>query len=253
MEVPTDSHLEIEEWRRDDGTVLALRLDRPEKLNALPFSTIETLAATFERVDRDRVDAVVLRGAGGNFCGGMDVEQSERRDFTDPERGGRVHDAVAAVREAPVPVVAAVEGKAYGAGFFLCMAADLVVAAGDAEFALPEVRLGMPTGGYAPALLPRLVGERRAREWLLTGAPVGAAAAERAGFVTDVVDDGELDDAVDELLTAMRGNSGLAMMHLKRQLASPVADLEAARERELDAMRDAWADGDVAERIDDLF
>ncbi|MFB6142186.1 MAG: enoyl-CoA hydratase/isomerase family protein [Halorientalis sp.] len=251
MEWHTDQYVTAAERTRDDGTVLAVTLDRPAKRNALPFDTVGTLTALFEQVDREEVDAVVVRGEGEHFSSGMDVAAATREQFLDPDESGSVHDLVAAVRDAPVPVLAAVEGNAYGTGFFLCMAADFVVAAPDATFALPEVTLGMPAGAYTPALLPQLVGERRARDWLLTGRTVGAEEADQAGFVTTVTT--TLDEAVEDLLDTLLANGGLAISLLKDELATLPADREAVKQRETEAMRTAWTEGDVADRLAELF
>ena len=250
---PTDQYVTVESDERQAGTVLQVRLDRPEKLNALPFSSVGTLTDLFEQVDRSDADAVEITGTGENFCVGMDVESATREEFLDPTESGSVHDLVAAIRDAPVPVVAAVRGKAFGTGFFVCMAADFVVATPGAAFSLPEVKLGMPAGAYTPALLPGIVGEKRAREWLLTGAAVDAEEAAEAGFVTTVAGDEPLDETARELLATLLDNSGLAMALVKEELASALSDPAAVKEHETDAMRTAWEDGDVADRIDDLF
>ena len=246
---PTDQYVTVESDEQQAGTVLQVRLDRPEKLNALPFSSVGTLTDLFEAVDRSGIDAVEITGGGENFCVGMDVESATRAEFLDPAESGSVHDLVAAIRDAPVPVVASVRGKAFGTGFFTCMAADFVVATPDAAFSLPEVKLGMPAGAYTPALLPSIVGEKRAREWLLTGTAIDAQEAADAGFVTTVADDDPLDETTADLLD----NSGLAMALVKEELASALSDPAAVKEHETDAMHTAWADGDVAERIDELF
>jgi len=249
---PDDQYVTVATSERADGTVLRVTLDRPEKLNALPFESVGTLTDVFERIDRSEVDAVALAGAGENFCAGMDVASASREEFLDPDASGSVHDVVAAVRNAPVPVVAAVAGKAYGTGFFLCLAADSVVATPGASFSLPEVKLGMPAGAYTPALLPDIVGEKRARNWLLTGRAVDAAEAATAGFVTTVAEDG-LDAATDELLDTLLANDGLAMALLKEELAATLSDPEGVKDHETEAMHTAWSEGNVAERLDELF
>ena len=185
------------------GGVVRCTLDRPP-LNLFEPGLIAALRATFETLAADpTVRLAVLTGAGRAFTGGMNV--GVLRDLDAASATGLItslHDAIAAVHTAPFPVVAAVNGHALGAGFELALACDLRIAAADATFGLPEVRVGVPSVIQA-ALLPPLIGPGRAAELLLTGASIGAPQALAWGLVNRVVERAELDTAVDAVVDAI--------------------------------------------------
>lgn len=236
------------------ATVHEVQLSRPEKRNALPMETIAALAALFESIEQRDGSAVAVTAAGEDFSLGADVADLDPDGLSDPAAlATPLQDLVVAMRGCPLPVVAGVQGRAYGAGFLLCLGADLVVASDDATFGLPEVDLGIPVAGFATTLLPRLVGERRARRWLLTGSDVDAGTAAEAGFVTETAPSDALEDALDELLDELVDGSPSAIAALKTRLA-PIEppSLERARSDEQEAMRAAYEDGDAAERIREL-
>lgn len=238
-----------------DAGRVTVTLDRPEAYNAFPADGVRALANTFEALDTDDGEVVVVRGAGAHFSVGADiddldgVEAAEARDLSETYA-----DLVAAVRTCPLPVVAAVQGRALGFGFLLALAADLVVATADATFAVPEARLGIPVSGFAVTLLPRLIGERRARDWLFTGRDVDATEAEAAGFVSRTAPPGDLDGAVTAVTDTLRKSSGDALAELKRRLGEPApqADVEALRADAADAMERAFAEGDANDRLTDF-
>src|SRR5258708_15026519 len=194
-----DSTLAVE--RR--GDVVWCALDRPP-LNLFEPGLIAALRATFETLARDAaIRAAVVTGRGRAFTAGMDVRvlrgldaASARALITD------LCAAIDAVHRAPFPVLAAVHGACLGAGFELALACDLRVAAANASFGLPEVRVGVPSVIQA-ALLPPLIGPGRAAEMLLLGTPVDATRALGWGLVTRVVDPGALAAAVDEMLAML--------------------------------------------------
>jgi len=194
-----DSTLAVE--RR--GDVVWCALDRPP-LNLFEPALIATLRATFEALARDAaIRAAVVTGRGRAFTAGMDVRvlhgldaASARALITD------LCAAIDAVHRAPFPVLAAVHGACLGAGFELALACDLRVAAANASFGLPEVRVGVPSVIQA-ALLPALIGPGRAAEMLLLGTPVDAARALGWGLVNRVVEPGALAAAVDETLAML--------------------------------------------------
>jgi enoyl-CoA hydratase/carnithine racemase len=170
--------------------VATVTLDRPEALNAISTELARDLAEAVEPLATDPgVRAVVLTGAGERaFCVGADLKQ--RAGFDD--HGWLVQREVfrrgfAAVRRCPLPTVAAVAGFALGGGTELALACDLVVAATDATFGLPEVRLGLVPAGGGTQLLVRRVGRSVAKDLVLTGRRVGAAEAHRLGLVDRVV------------------------------------------------------------------
>jgi enoyl-CoA hydratase/carnithine racemase len=202
--------------RRAGGTVWCT-LDRPP-LNLLEPTLIRTLRESFETLANDRtVRLAVIVGNGRAFTAGMDVRILRELDAS---RGRELitvlHDAIAAVHQAPFPVIAAVNGPCLGAGFELALACDLRVAAASATFGLPEVRVGVPSVIQA-ALLPPMIGPGRAAEMLLTGAPVTAAQALQWGLINRVVPDEGLTAAVEELAAPILA-SGPEAIRLQKEL-----------------------------------
>ncbi len=186
-----------------NGDVVWCALDRPP-LNLFEPGLIASLRSTFDTLSRDvSIRAAVLVGRGRAFTAGMDVHVlhglnagSARALITD------LCGAIDAVHRAPFPVVAAIHGACLGAGFELALACDFRIAAADASFGLPEVRVGVPSVIQA-ALLPPLIGPGRAAEMLLLAERVDAARALTWGLVTRVVEPAALTAAVDETLAAV--------------------------------------------------
>ena len=202
------------EFQRDGG-VARIFLNRPQKVNALDSRLLEALAAAFEKVD-DSVHVVVLGGHGKAFCAGADVNELASLD----ERSARtfitlVHRACDAARKVPVPVVARLHGTVIGAGLELAAACDLRIAARGTRFAMPEVRLGIPSVVEA-ALLPRLVGSGRAAWLVLTGEPIDAEKAEAWGLVEAVADD--LDHTVSHVVNSLLAGERTALCAQKELL-----------------------------------
>jgi len=191
-------------------------VNRPDKLNALNQLTISELDLAITEADRDEaVVAVVISGAGEKaFVAGADIGELatlgpvEAKAFS--RRGQAVFDRIENLGK---PVVAAVNGFALGGGCELAMACHLRVAARNAVFGQPEVKLGLIPGYAGTQRLPRLVGKGRGLEILLTGRNVSAEEAERIGLVNLVCDEGELVSTVDELLGRILANGPLAVSH----------------------------------------
>lgn len=252
VERPMDPYIGLTERSIASCTVLEITMDREGKLNALPQASIDSLHKVLTTASRDDGDVIVITGAGEVFTSGFDLGELEldtKAIYT--ESAAAIHGIVDAIRDCPLPVVARVNGPAFGVGMLVCMAADIVVATRTAEFALQEVRLGIPVAGYATAILPRLVGDRTAREWLLTGRVVPADEAESDGFVTTVVPQDDLEEAIASVIHQLGAASSDAITLLKQRMADPtqVGSREAIRAAELDAICSAFVDGDLRERI----
>jgi enoyl-CoA hydratase len=170
------------------GGVALVTLNRPRALNALSFALLLRLAEVVEELDADpSCRAIVITGAGTRaFAAGADVAElaAQTPASLAASPGLRGWDRVAAVA---TPTIAAVRGFALGGGAELAMACDMLVAADDATFGQPEINLGIIPGAGGTQRLARAVGKARAMELVLTGRRVGAAEAERLGFVTRVV------------------------------------------------------------------
>ncbi len=175
----------------DDSTgVVIIRLNRPEKRNALNALLVDELSDALAWTDADeRVRVVVLRGEGKDFCAGADLqmlsdlaEAGVEEQLADADALG---DLFLIIRRIGVPVVAAVHGHALAGGCGLATASDIVLASDDARFGYPEVKIG-----FVPAMvmtmLRRAVGEKRAFELIVTGRTIGAEEAERYGLVQHV-------------------------------------------------------------------
>jgi enoyl-CoA hydratase/carnithine racemase len=175
-------------WDYADG-VATITLNRPERKNPLTFDSYDELRATFYRLDQDfAVKAVVLTGAGGNFCSGGDVHEIIG-PLTKMDEAGLLKftrmtgDLVRAMRACPQPIIAAVEGTCAGAGAILAMASDLRLAAPNAKTAFLFTRVGLSGADMgACAILPRIIGLGRAAELLFTGRNMSAEEGYTWGF-----------------------------------------------------------------------
>ena len=204
-----------------DG-VLTGTLNRPEKKNAIDSPMIDALATLFERAELEAaVRVVVLRGAGKDFCAGMDLaellESADRTLEQNRAAALRFGGLFLQMRALPKPVVAVVQGRALAGGCGLATACDLVVAAESAQFGYPEVQRG-----FVPALvmnmLRRAVGEKVAFDLAATGRLMTAREAERAGFVSRVLPDAEFEAGAEQLVRGVAALSATALALTKQQL-----------------------------------
>jgi crotonobetainyl-CoA hydratase len=195
-----------------DGEVLVVTLDRP-KANAVDVATSRELYAAFERLESDpRLRVGVLTGGGDRFfSAGWDLKAAASGEAVDADHGPGGFAGLTEHFSRRKPVVAAVNGLALGGGFELALAADLVVAADSAEFALPEVSLGLVADSGGLLRLPRRLPAAVASQMLLTGRRMGAAEALRWGLVNEVVPRTALLDAALALARSIACNAPLAL------------------------------------------
>ncbi len=182
--------------------VTVLRLNRPERLNAMSFELMTALYDAFRQVGADNATwVVVLTGEGRGFCSGLDLEDPGVIPGIDDMAVARIgmlamahfSRVVPALRDVPQPVIAAVNGPAYGGGMCLSLGADVRFAAASAEFNATGIVNGLTSTELGASwLLPRLIGASRANDLLLTGRKIGAEEAERIGLVSRVVADDQL-------------------------------------------------------------
>lgn len=173
------------------GDCALLTLNRPEALNALSFQILRDIGQALDEVSGMKdARALLITGAGGKaFCAGADIKELRNRDLANQKRGAELGQAVFAKLDTlPVASVALVNGYAFGGGAELALAATFRLAAPNAVFGLPEIKLGLIPGYGGTQRLPRLVGEARALEIIMTGRNVKADEAERIGLVHAVVD-----------------------------------------------------------------
>lgn len=198
-----------------DGGVLTITLDRPHARNAIDREAAHALAAALDLLDGDEALTVgILTGAGGTFSSGMDLKAFSRTGER-PEVEGRGLGGLTLSPPA-TPLVAAVEGYALAGGFELVLACDLVVAAEDAVFGLPEVTRGLLAGSGGLLRLPQRVPLAVAMEHALTGAPLTAVDAHRWGLVNRLVPSGGALEGARVLAAAVAANGPLAVRSSKR-------------------------------------
>jgi len=174
--------------RPHEGVAL-IRIQRPEARNALNMAVRRAVADAFAQLGAEEaVRCIVLTGTDTFFVAGADLR--EMADLTAGDHLARRTDALwQPVARCPKPVIAAVNGYAFGGGCELAMHADIIVAGESAQFGQPEVRVGIMPGAGGTQRLPRAVGKFKAMRMLLTGRPVGAREAEAMGLVSDLVPD----------------------------------------------------------------
>jgi enoyl-CoA hydratase len=204
-----------------DGIAL-ITLNRPEALNALDAEHLDLLGATIYEIGRNKsVRAVVLTGSGDRaFAAGADIKAMAGMSEAEGLAFGRKGHAVANVLERlPQPVIAAVNGYAFGGGCELAIACDIRLAAENARFAQPEVAIGIPPGWGGTQRLPRLIGPGFAAEMILTGRHVAADEALRIGLVNAVHPLPELVPAAREMAAKIAQNSPSAVRAAKQLMA----------------------------------
>lgn len=204
--------------------VCELRLNRPDKRNALTFAMYEALARALTEAQADaQVRAVLLSGAGAGFSAGNDLN-----DFLQAPQFTSDHPVMAFLRTLATfskPLVAAVHGQSVGIGVTMLLHCDLVVAATGAQFSMPFVALGLVPEAASSLLLPRLVGTQRAAELLLLGRPFDAERAHSLGLVNRVVDGTVLLEEGRQLARALAQQPATALAATRRLLRGDPAQL----------------------------
>jgi enoyl-CoA hydratase len=204
-------------------------LDRPEVLNALNFELLRDLGAALGQVVSSDARVLLITGAGGRaFCAGADIKELMGRSLRATREGTTFGQAILAKLDAlPIPSIALINGYAFGGGLELALACTFRIAASTAKLGLPEIKLGLIPGYGGTQRLPRLIGEARALEIILTGRTVPAEEAERIGLVNRLVD-GDLIEAGKSFAREMTGYSlpalGLARDAVHRGLATSLRE-----------------------------
>jgi len=223
-----------------DGDVATLTVDRPDRLNALNVDTLEAIEEALDEADAEGARALVLTGAGDDaFVAGADI--SYMRELSTPEAqayaelGHRVADKI---ERFPAPVIAAINGYAFGGGCELALACDLRVASEDAVLGQTEIDLGIVPGWGGSQRLPRLVGDEIARRLIFFGERVDAQDAHEHGLVGEVVAADQLDDRVADLAAELAGKPAYALRTAKELLNQAH---ETGQEAGLRYERRAWS------------
>ena len=196
------------------GGVARITLNRPDKRNAITSEMMSALRDALQRAADDATVCVLLiRGAGKDFCAGLDLSEvlksAENADAS-LASARRLGDLYIAMRRHPKPIIAAVQGRALGGGAGIATASDLIIATESAYFGYPEVKLGFIPAIVA-TMLRRAVNERQAMELALTGEPLSAPRAHAIGLINRVVPDAEFEAAVESYVSALAEQSATAM------------------------------------------
>jgi len=235
---------------RESG-VLTLTLNRPDKRNALSAELIGALHAAVTEADLDSgVRVLVLRGAGRDFCAGLDLAElvaSADRSVADEAEALWLGELFLALRRIPKPVIGAVQGHAVAGGCGLATACDLVLASGDARLGYPEIQRGF-VPAMVLALLRRVVGEKAAFDLAATGRLLTAAEARDAGLVSRVLPPETFDAEVASVAAALAGGSATAL-GLTKQLLYDLDGLSVAEGIRLGARVNALARGNPELRV----
>jgi len=201
-------------------TVARIKLNRPDKRNALNDELIAEMKTALRRADTDEnVRSVVISGAGADFCSGADLSAlqkiSKASVAENLEDAQSLMELFVLIRELHVPVIAAVHGRALAGGCGLALACDIVLAAHSARFGFPEVKIGF-VPAMVTALLRRSASEKKAFELITTGRDISANEAADIGLVNRVLDDAKFDSEIDAFSGQFKNLSRTAVALSKR-------------------------------------
>ncbi|MBV8633906.1 MAG: enoyl-CoA hydratase [Burkholderiaceae bacterium] len=191
------------------GKVGLIRLNRPKALNALNDQLMDELGHALLAFDADEgVGCIVVTGSEKAFAAGADIAAMANYSFMDVYKGGYITRNWEQIRSVRKPVIAAVAGYALGGGCELAMMCDFIIAAENAKFGQPEIKLGTIPGAGGTQRLPRAISKAKAMDMCLTGRMMDAAEAERAGLVSRIVPDAKL---LEEALAAATVIAGMSL------------------------------------------
>jgi methylglutaconyl-CoA hydratase len=211
----------VEEKEVSAGRVLTITLNRPQRRNALTSAMIHELTLALRAAEDSRAGAVILRGEGEHFCSGLDLSELRAMSSRSMEQhqldSMNIAELFRTLYSLSLPCIAEVRGFALAGGMGLATLCDFTLAADDARFGYTEVRIGF-VPAIVSAFLLMQVGEKQARDLLLTGRIIDAAEAHTLGLLTKVVPAAGLDPAVNELITSLLANSPCSMRATKHLL-----------------------------------
>jgi 2-(1,2-epoxy-1,2-dihydrophenyl)acetyl-CoA isomerase len=224
------------------GGIANIRLNRPDRLNALDFALAEALLAAITQAEHDlSVKAVTLTGAGRAFMAGGDVSVFHKAGENAPQEVGKLielfHQIVRRIRRMKPPVICGVQGAVAGGGLGLAVACDIVIAASDASFVPAYTRLGTSPDGGTTWSITRLIGQRRALEWLMLGNTMNAEAAAAVGLINRIVPTEKLAEEIEALAQRVAAGPAFAFASVKRLVYQATG---ASFDEQLEAERDAF-------------
>lgn len=230
---------------RLDG-VLEIRLNRPEKKNALTRDMYDTMASAFRQIDADpTLRCGLLTGTGDAFTSGNDIADFQARASSNGESSAS--QFLPTISSMQKPLVAAVNGAAIGVGTTMLMHCDLIIASRSARFVMPFTNLGLVPEAGSSLLFPRLLGMQRAGALLLLGEPLDAPTAQAWGFVNRVVDDNELSQVARDIAQRLADLPPQAVRETKRLIRHGPADLADRMQVEIQLFRERLTSPEAAE------
>jgi enoyl-CoA hydratase/carnithine racemase len=207
----------------DDGAIRWLVIDRPDRKNAVPYDGWPELTEAFRQFEGAEARVLILRGEGGDFCAGADLDPADREPVDSAVARHRrmkvVAEAALALHRLTKPTIAAVDGVAVGAGMNLALGCDIVVCSDRARFSEIFVRRGLTLDFGGSWLLPRIVGMARAREMALSGRMVGAEEAVEIGLAAEMATADRLEERAAEIAVGLLAGGPFAQMLIKRALS----------------------------------
>jgi 2-(1,2-epoxy-1,2-dihydrophenyl)acetyl-CoA isomerase len=234
--------------------VATLTLNRPEKLNSFTRTMHDELGIALDEIEKSHARALVITGSGRGFCAGQDLADLDFTPGAMTNLGALIdqyfNPLVRRLQASRLPVIAAVNGIAAGAGANLAMACDLIVAARSASFVQAFVKIGLVPDSGGTWLLPRRVGEARAMGLALTGDKLGAEQAHAWGLVWNVVDDAELESVAATLATQLAQQPAKAVAAIKHAIRAGANNtLDQQLDLERDVQRELGDSHDYAEGV----
>jgi len=222
----------------DDGPVRIVRINRPEKKNALTLAMYDAMAAAIEQAGKiPAIRCLLIAGAPGTFCAGNDIGDFMQAASQGGALGAPILRFLHALVACEKPLVAAVNGNAIGIGTTMLLHCDHIVAGSDARFATPFVSLGLVPEAASSLLAPRLMGHARAFALLVMGRPLAAAEAKDAGIVNAVVAPADTEDAALQAARAIAGLPPQGVLIARRLMRGSVDDILARIDAEAEQFK----------------
>ncbi len=213
----------VELGYREEAAILVL--NRPEALNALSFAIVAEIDNALEEVARSDARVLLITGTGDKaFCAGADIKELRNRDLMAQKRGAESGQAtISKIETLPIPSIALINGYAFGGGLEIALACTFRLAAKQARMGLPEIKLGLIPGYGGTQRLPRLIGEARALEMIMTGRTIDAEEALHIGLVNQIMEG----DPLEAGLAFAKGFTrySLPVLGLARQAVMRAADM----------------------------
>ena len=204
-----------------EQAIATITLNRPQAANALNKHLLEQLKETFISLRYDRqVRCIIITGSGEKvFCAGADLK--ERQELPESEirhAVSQIGQTFSLIETLPQPVIASINGLAFGGGMELALACDIRIASTNASFSLPETSLGIIPGAGGTQRLPRLIGIAKAKEFIFTGKRMNAIDAEKLGLITKAVSPSELAEETKHMAQSMIRNAPIALAEAKKAI-----------------------------------